>query len=108
MSIKNLLFGFLNSIKMAIVTMEKLKVMNITTGYIFLRQQRELMELCLYLKFCLKTSIEISHRWHCLPLICPLKIFFGLTKPYGAGRAKKFFQWANQGQTAPFKGKFLY
>ncbi|CAG9315051.1 unnamed protein product [Blepharisma stoltei] len=32
--------------------------------------------------------------------------FFGLTKPYGTGRTKKFFRWANQGQTAPFKGNF--
>ncbi|CAG9318269.1 unnamed protein product [Blepharisma stoltei] len=29
-----------------------------TTGYIFLRQQREFMELCLYLKFHMKTSIK--------------------------------------------------
>ncbi|CAG9329648.1 unnamed protein product [Blepharisma stoltei] len=32
--------------------------MNITTGCIFFRQQRELMELCLYFKFFLKSSIK--------------------------------------------------
>ncbi|CAG9332236.1 unnamed protein product [Blepharisma stoltei] len=50
--------------------------------------------------------IEISHRWRSLPLICPLWKFFGSTSTIWFGQTKKFFQWANQGQTAPSMGKF--
>ncbi|CAG9328848.1 unnamed protein product [Blepharisma stoltei] len=46
-----------------VVTMGKLELWNITTGCIFFRQQRELMELCFYCKLCLKTSIKNFLFW---------------------------------------------
>ncbi|CAG9314644.1 unnamed protein product [Blepharisma stoltei] len=54
----------------------------------------------------LKVDIEISLKWRSLPLICPLKKFFGSTSAIWFGQTKKKFQWANQGQTVPSMGKF--